>query len=159
MILYLIFLLKNGIIYNILIRKGDVKINTEINDFLENDIDFTNYNVVRNIILNKQEIIETVTYQQRSKFLSFENREFDIELVDYVNDIYSTLDGYIEDCNFNKKYTKLIYMLFKGCSIKEIAGELKIGDSGIFKSLSRIVLKINSVAVKDKSKNNEIKIT
>ena len=153
------FLAKSGIIYSILIRKGDVKINTGINDFLEHDIDFTNYNVVRNIILNKQEIIETVTYQQRSKFLSFENREFDIELVDYVRDIYSTLDDYIEVCSFNKKNTKLIYMLFKGCSIKEIARELKVGDSGIFKSLSRIVLKINSVAVKDKSKNNEIKIT
>lgn len=153
------FLVKNGIIYSILIRKEDVKINTGINDFLEHDIDFTNYNIVRNIILNKQTIIEAVTYQQRSKFLSFENREFDIELVEYVEDIYSKLDEYIELCNFNKKNTKLINMLFEGHSIKEISKELKLGNSGIFKSLSRISLKINSVAVKDKRKNNEIKIT
>lgn len=153
------FLVKNGIIYSILIRKEDVKINTGINDFLEHDIDFTNYNIVRNIILNKQTIIEVVTYQQRSKFLSFENREFDIELVEYVEDIYSKLDEYIELCNFNKKNTKLINMLFEGYSIKEISKELKLGNSGIFKSLSRISLKINSVAVKDKRKNNEIKIT
>lgn len=152
-------MVKNGIIYSILIRKEDVKINTGINDFLEHDIDFTNYNIVRNIILNKQTIIEAVTYQQRSKFLSFENREFDIELVEYVEDIYSKLDEYIELCNFNKKNTKLINMLFEGHSIKEISKELKLGNSGIFKSLSRISLKINSVAVKDKRKNNEIKIT
>lgn len=153
------FLVKNGIIYSILIRKEDVKINTGINDFLEHDIDFTNYNIVRNIILNKQTIIEAVTYQQRSKFLSFENREFDIELVEYVEDIYSKLDEYIKICNFNKKNTKLINMLFEGYSIKEIARELKLGNSGIFKSLSRVSLKINSVAVKDKRKNNEIKTT
>ena len=159
MIWYLTFLVKNGIIYSILIRKEDVKINTGINDFLEHDIDFTNYNIVRNIILNKQTIIEAVTYQQRSKFLSFENREFDIELVEYVEDIYSKLDEYIEICNFNKKNTKLINMLFEGYSIKEISKELKLGNSGIFKSLSRISLKINSVAVKDKRKNNEIKTT
>ena len=150
---------KNGIIYSILIRKEDVKINTGINDFLEHDIDFTNYNIVRNVILNKQTIIEAVTYQQRSKFLSFENREFDIELVEYVEDIYSKLDKYIEVCNFNKKNTKLINMLFEGYSIKEIAEELKLGNSGIFKSLSRISLKINSVAIMDKRKNNEIKTT
>ena len=150
---------KNGIIYSILIRKEDVKINTGINDFLEHDIDFTNYNIVRNVILNKQTIIEAVTYQQRSKFLSFENREFDIELVEYVEDIYSRLDKYIEVCNFNKKNTKLINMLFEGYSIKEIAEELKLGNSGIFKSLSRISLKINSVAIMDKRKNNEIKTT
>lgn len=153
------FLVKNGIIYSILIRKEDVKINTGINDFLEHDIDFTNYDIVRNVILNKQTIIEAVTYQQRSKFLSFENREFDIELVEYVEDIYSKLDEYIEICNFNKKNTKLINMLFEGYSIKEISKELKLGNSGIFKSLSRVSLKINSVAVKDKRKNNEIKTT
>lgn len=153
------FLVKNGIIYSILIRKEDVEINTGINDFLEHDIDFTSYDIVRNVILNKQIIIEAVTYQQRSKFLSFENREFDIELVEYVEDIYSKLDEYIELCNFNKKNTKLINMLFEGHSIKEISKELKLGNSGIFKSLSRISLKINSVAVKDKRKNNEIKIT
>lgn len=153
------FLVKNGIIYSILIRKEDVEINTGINDFLEHDIDFTSYDIVRNVILNKQIIIEAVTYQQRSKFLSFENREFDIELVEYVEDIYSKLDEYIELCNFNKKNTKLINMLFEGYSIKEISKELKLGNSGIFKSLSRISLKINSVAVKDKRKNNEIKIT
>lgn len=153
------FLVKNGIIYSILIRKEDVEINTGINDFLEHDIDFTSYDIVRNVILNKQIIIEAVTYQQRSKFLSFENREFDIELVEYVEDIYSKLDEYIELCNFNKKNTKLINMLFEGYSIKEISKELKLGNSGIFKSLSRISLKINSVAVKDKRKNNEIKTT
>ena len=95
------FLNKNVIIYNILIRKEDVEINTGINDFLEQDIDFTNYDIVRNIILNKQTIIEAVTYQQRSKFLSFENREFRIELVEYVEDIYSKFDDYINICNFN----------------------------------------------------------
>lgn len=153
------FLAKNGIIYSILIRKEDVKINTGINDFLEHDIDFTNYNIVRNVILNKQKIIEVVTYQQRSKFLSFENREFDIELVEYVDNIYSKLDEYIESCNFNKKNTKLINMLFEGYSIKEIARELKIKNEAIFDRVRRVTLKINSVAVKDKRENNEIKTT
>lgn len=150
---------KNGIIYSILIRKEDVKINTGINDFLERDIDFTNYNIVRNVILNKQTIMEAVTYQQRSKFLSFENREFDIELVEYVDNIYSKLDEYIEVCNLNKKNTKLINMLFEGYSIKEIATELKIKNEAIFDRVRRITFKINSVAVKDKRENNEIKIT
>lgn len=153
------FLVKNGIIYSILIRKEDVKISTGINDFLEHDIDFTNYNIVRNVILNKQTIIEAVTYQQRSKFLSFENREFDIELVEYVENIYSKLDEYIEVCNFNKKNTKLINMLFEGYSIKEIARELKIKNEAIFDRVRRVTLKINSVAVKDKRENNEIKTT
>lgn len=153
------FLNKNVIIYNILIRKEDVEINTGINDFLEQDIDFTNYDIVRNIILNKQTIIEAVTYQQRSKFLSFENREFRIELVEYVEDIYSKLDDYINICNFNRKNTKLIKMLFDGYSIKEIARELKIKNEAIFDRVRRVTLKINSVAVKDKIKNNEIKTT
>ena len=154
------FLAKNGIIYSILIRKEDVKINTGINDFLEHDIDFTNYNIVRNIILNKQTIIEAVTYQQRSKFLSFENREFDIELVEYVDDIYSKLDEYIEVCDLNKKNAKLIKMLLGGVSIENIAKELNMkSNEVIFNRVRRIALKINSIAVKDKRKNNEIKTT
>lgn len=153
------FLVKSGIIYSILNRKEDVEINTEINDFLEQDIDFTNYNVVRNIILNKQEIIEVVTYQQRSKFLSFENREFDIELVEYVDNIYSKLNEYIESCNLNKKNTKLLNMLFEGDSIDKIAGELNIKTKAVFNRTRRIALKINSVAIKDKKERNEIKIT
>lgn len=153
------FLAKNGIIYSILIRKEGIEINTGINDFLEHDIDFTNYDIVRNVILNKQTIIEAVTYQQRSKFLSFENREFNIELVDYVDDIYSKLDEYIEVCNFNKKNTKLINMLFEGYSIKEIARELKIKNEAIFDRVRRITLRINSISVKDKRKNNEVKTT
>ena len=154
------FLVKNGIIYSILIRKEDVKINTGINDFLEHDIDFTNYNIVRNIILNKQTIIEAVTYQQRSKFLSFENREFDIELVEYVEDIYSKLDEYIEVCNLNKKNAKLIKMLLGGVSIENIAKELNMkSNEVIFNRVRRVALKINSIAVKDKRKNNEIKTT
>ena len=153
------FFAKNGIIYSILIRKEGIEINTGINDFLEHNIDFTNYNIVRNIILNKQTIIEAVTYQQRSKFLSFENREFDIELVEYVENIYSKLDEYIEDCNLNKKNTKLINMFFEGYSIKEIATELKIKNEAIFDRVRRITFKINSIAVKDKRENNEIKIT
>ena len=144
------FLAKNGIIYSILIRKEGIEINTGINDFLEHDIDFTNYDIVRNVILNKQTIIEAVTYQQRSKFLSFDNREFDIELVEYVENIYSKLDEYIEVCNLNKKNTKLINMLFEGYSIKEIATELKIKNEAIFDRVRRITFKINSVAVKDK---------
>ena len=154
------FLAKNGIIYSILIRKEDVKINTGINDFLEHDIDFTNYNIVRNVILNKQTIIEAVTYQQRSKFLSFENREFDIELVEYVDDIYSKLDEYIEVCDLNKKNAKLIKMLLGGVSIENIAKELNMkSNEVIFNRVRRIALKINSIAVKDKRKNNEIKTT
>lgn len=154
------FLVKSGIIYSILNRKEDVEINTEINDFLEQDIDFTNYNVVRNIILNKQEINEVVTYQQRSKFLSFENREFDIELVEYVDNIYSKLNEYIESCNLNKKNTKLINMLFEGDSIDKIAGELDMrSNEVVFNRVRRIALKINSVAIKDKKERNEIKIT
>lgn len=153
-------MVKSGIIYSILNRKEDVEINTEINDFLEQDIDFTNYNVVRNIILNKQEIIEVVTYQQRSKFLSFENREFDIELVEYVDNIYSKLNEYIESCNLNKKNTKLINMLFEGDSIDKIAGELDMrSNEVVFNRVRRIALKINSVAIKDKKERNEIKIT
>jgi len=156
----LTFLVKSGIIYSILIRKEDVKINTGINDFLEHDIDFTNYNIVRNIILNKQTIIEAVTYQQRSKFLSFENREFDIELVEYVKDIYSKLDEYIEICNLNKKNAKLIKMLLGGVSIENIAKELNMkSNEVIFNRVRRVALKINSIAVKDKRKNNEIKTT
>ena len=154
------FLNKNVIIYSILIRKEGVEINTGINDFLEQDIDFTNYDIVRNIILNKQTIIEAVTYQQRSKFLSFENREFRIELVDYADDIYSKLDNYIKICNFNKKNTKIIEMLLGGVSIENIAKELNMkSNEVIFNRVRRIALKINSVAVKDKRKNNEIKTT
>ena len=154
------FLAKSGIIYSILNRKEDAEINTEINDFLEQDIDFTNYNVVRNIILNKQEIIEVVTYQQRSKFLSFENREFNIELVEYVDNIYSKLNEYIESCNLNKKNTKLINMLFEGDSIDKIAGELDMrSNEVVFNRVRRIALKINSIAIKDKRERNEIKIT
>ena len=153
-------MVKSGIIYSILNRKEDVEINTEINDFLEQDIDFTNYNVVRNIILNKQEIIEVVTYQQRSKFLSFENREFNIELVEYVDNIYSKLNEYIEFCNLNKKNTKLINMLFEGDSIDKIAGELDMrSNEVVFNRVRRIALKINSIAIKDKKERNEIKIT
>ena len=115
---------------------------------------FVQDNITNNII-----IIEAVTYQQRSKFLSFENREFNIELVEYVENIYSKLDKYIEVCNFNNKNTKLINMLFEGYSIKEIATELKIKNEAIFDRVRRITFKINSVAVKDKRENNEIKIT
>lgn len=154
------FFVKNDIIYiYIIFRREDIKINRGINDFLEHDIDFTNYDVVRNVILNKQIIIEAVKYQQRSKFLSFENREFDIELVDYVENIYSKLDKYIEVCNLNKKNTKLINMLFEGFNIEEVARELKIKNKAVFNRVRRVTIKINSLAMKEKRKDNEIKTT
>ena len=122
-------------------------------------------NGITRVVMTGIDRVEIVSINNNNDFLSafvISTKEYDyneVEASALRRVLYRKLDEYIEACNLNKKNTKLINMLFEGCSIKEIATELKIKNEAIFDRVRRITFKINSVAVKDKRENNEIKIT
>lgn len=110
-------------------------------------IDFTNYDVVRNLIFKRQEIFSIVLHQPNSNFLEYETSNRDFELIETVKDVYTRLDTYIEFCNFNEFNSDLINRLSNGETVKDISIAKKASERTIFNRLRRVVLKINSVAI------------
>lgn len=118
-------------------------------EFLNRDVDFTNYDIVRNLIFNRQ-YIESISHEQQgNKFLSHEVTSFDLETSEYVREIYDTLDRYIIICEFNETNTMIIRELYRGASISEVKETCGIKgntDKTIFNRVRRIVNRINLVA-------------
>lgn len=124
-----------------------------------NPVDFTDYHVVRNLIFNRVEVESIAKFQHSSVFLGSRMIEHDIELTEYVENIYKKLDEYIRLCNFNTKNLEIIKLLFEGVSISEIGESRNVGEQTIFNRIRRIVLKINLVAELERSKPCEDSIT
>lgn len=116
---------------------------------LNRDVDFTNYDIVRSLIFNRQEIESVAKIQQTNRFLSHEVTSRDLSIVEYVENIYIELDKYIKICEFNDINSMMINSLQGGKSVievKDICGIKGTTDKTIFNRLRRVVNKINLVA-------------
>lgn len=112
-------------------------------------IDFSNYNVVRNMILNRSDAMTSAFYQQSYRPLSHEYNNYDIEIVEYITDIYKELDRLIVKSKLNDKNKLIVDMLGVGYTIEIIAEKFGVPKNTIFKMLRRISLKINQIAIKE----------
>lgn len=112
-------------------------------------IDFSNYNVVRNMILNRSDAMTSAFYQQSYRPLSHEYNNYDIEIVEYITDIYKELDRLIIKIKLNDKNKLIVDMLGVGYTIEIIAEKFGVPKNTIFKMLRRISLKINQIAIKE----------
>lgn len=112
-------------------------------------IDFSNYNVVRNMILNRSDAMTSAFYQQSYRPLSHEYNNYDIEIVEYITDIYKELDRLIIKSKLNDKNKLIVDMLGVGYTIEIIAEKFGVPKNTIFKMLRRISLKINQIAIKE----------
>ena len=99
-------------------------------------IDFTRYEIVRFLILNRVELETSAKESDNSSLLTSED----------IICIYTSLDELIDRCEFNNKRTELIKMLFSGKRISDLDGK-KSGNSRI---VSRIIQDINNRAIIDK---------
>ena len=99
-------------------------------------IDFTRYEIVRFLILNRVELETSAKESNNNSSLTSED----------IVCIYISLDEIIDRCEFNNKRTELIKMLFSGKRISDLDGK-KSGNSRI---VSRIIQDINNRAIIDK---------
>lgn len=114
---------------------------------LDKKIDYTDYEIVRNLIMSRSEIVELSKYQQLSCFLGYEMLEYNHELNQYVTEVYSVLDSIIKECEFSKQNLIILNLLSSGYTAIEISRFINISSqSTIFHRLKRMIIKINKVA-------------
>lgn len=116
-------------------------------------IDFSNYDVIRNMILNRNEIMTSALYQQSSRPFSHEYINYDIEIVEYITEIYKELDRLIIKSKLNDKNRLIVNMLSIGYTISDIAKAIGTKENTVYDRLRRISLKINKIAIKEKAKS------
>ena len=112
-------------------------------------IDFSDYNIVRNMILKRNENMTNAYYQKSSRPFSHEYIGYDIEIVECIEEIYKELDRLIIKSKLNSKNKLIIDMLADGYPIEIIAEKFGVPKNTIFKMLRRISLKINQIAIKE----------
>lgn len=116
-------------------------------------IDFSNYDVIRNMILNRNEIMTSALYQQSSRPFSHEYINYDIEIVEYITEIYKELDKLIIKSKLNDKNRLIVNMLSIGYTISDIAKAIGTKENTVYDRIRRISLKINKIAIKEKAKS------
>lgn len=123
-------------------------------NLIDRHLDLTNYDIVRNLIFKKNEILSFMDSHE-SNFLSHESRPLDLSVREYILDIYSSLDYYIKICEFNKESSEIIRLLTNGMSIEDVSKTTKLETRTIFNRVRRIVLKINLIAEIERCSENE----
>lgn len=73
----------------------------------------------------------------------------DIEIKDYIDNIYQKVDLYISDIKINKKNKEIITSLMDGENIDDIAKEYNIKEKAIYNRIKRVVEKINTLALEE----------
>lgn len=116
-------------------------------------IDFSNYDVIRNMILNRNEIMTSALYQQSSRPFSHEYINYDIEIVEYITEIYKELDRLLVKSKLNDKNKLIVDMLSIGYTISDIAKTIGTKENTVYDRLRRISLKINKIAIKERVKS------
>lgn len=116
-------------------------------------IDFSNYDVIRNMILNRNEIMTSALYQQSSRPFSHEYINYDIEIVEYITEIYKELDRLIIKSKLNDNNKLIIDMLSDGYAISDIAKVIGTKENAIYNKIRRISLKINQIVIKERVKS------
>lgn len=87
-------------------------------------------------------------YQQSYRPLSHEYNNYDIEIVEYITDIYKELDRLIVKSKLNDKNKLIVDMLGVGYTISDIAKAIGTKENTVYDRLRRISLKINKIAIK-----------
>ncbi len=116
-------------------------------------IDFSNYDVIRNMILNRNEIMTSALYQQSSRPFSHEYINYDIEIVEYITEIYKELDRLLVKSKLNDKNRLIVDMLSIGYTISDIAKTIGTKENAIYNKIRRISLKINQIVIKERVKS------
>lgn len=109
------------------------------------NINLSEYSLVRNLILNKLEIVNASKPHSHNDFLDFRVESVDYSFEDEIKELYNRLDEYINYCNFSDDNMIIIKALFNGVDVDEIARIKNVGSQTIYNRLRRIVLKINNV--------------
>lgn len=109
------------------------------------NVNFSEYSLVRNLILNKLEIVNASKPHNHNDFLDFKVESIDDSFEDEIKELYDRLDEYINYCNFSDDNMIIIKALFNGVDVDEIARIKNVGSQTIYNRLRRIVLKINNV--------------
>lgn len=109
------------------------------------NVNFSEYSLVRNLILNKLEIVNASKPHNHNDFLDFKVESIDYSFEDEIKELYDRLDEYINYCNFSDDNMIIIKALFNGVDVDEIARIKNVGSQTIYNRLRRIVLKINNV--------------
>lgn len=109
------------------------------------NVNLSEYSLVRNLILNKLEIVNASKPHSHNDFLDFRVESVDYSFEDEIKELYNRLDEYINYCNFSDDNMIIIKALFNGVDVDEIARIKNVGSQTIYNRLRRIVLKINNV--------------
>lgn len=92
-------------------------------------------------------------YQQSSRPFSHEYINYDIEIVEYITEIYKELDRLIIKSKLNDNNKLIIDMLRDGYTISDIAKVIGTKENAIYNKIRRISLKINQIVIKEKVKS------
>ena len=105
-------------------------------------IDFSNYEIVKALILGRKELEAKINSTNFGVNVSYEQ---ELTLEDIVC-IYASLDSLIEKCEFNSKRLELLELLFKGNSIVGVKEYVPRGTRGTRKLLDSIIKDINNMS-------------
>lgn len=105
-------------------------------------IDFSNYEIVKALILGRKELEAKINSTNFGVNVSYEQ---ELTLEDIVC-IYASLDSLIEKCEFNNKRLELLELLFKGSSIVDVKKYVSRGTRGTRKLLDSIIKDINNMS-------------
>lgn len=105
-------------------------------------IDFSNYEVVKALILCRRELEDKIDSTNFGINASYGQT---LTLEEIVC-IYASLDSLIEKCKFNNKRLELLSLLFKGNSIVDVKEYIPRGTRGTRKLLDSIIKDINDMS-------------
>lgn len=108
------------------------------------DFNFSDYDVVRNIILNRSEL--ELRTAQSNTFLQYRLEEVDYVIKDLIQSLYQKLDLIILCCEFKQENLMLLNYLFLGMSFQEIGERMNMATQSVFNRLRRIIIKINNTS-------------
>lgn len=108
------------------------------------DFNFSDYDVVRKIILNRSEL--ELRTAQSNTFLQYRLEEVDYVIKDLIQSIYQKLDLIILCCEFKQENLMLLNYLFLGMSFQEIGERMNMATQSVFNRLRRIIIKINNTS-------------
>lgn len=109
-------------------------------------VDYSDYHVVRNMILLRSEFMFRANNQQDVRFLAYSLSSFDYEFKELVHSMYRELDELISLCDFSEKNLVVLTLLSNGHDFNEVAQRMNVQSKTIFNRLKRMTIKINNVA-------------
>ena len=112
---------------------------------LFDNIDVSDFKVVKRLILKKMEILSVVFGGLQSNFLMSQNSDVvSTEVREQILSVYDKIDEIVGECNFKDKNLFLLELIYNGYSIAEVCRtHHQYKNKSTAKALDRIVKKIN----------------